>query len=102
VNDANGWTPLCYALFGWLREVARFLIAIGAKAGKAQVDVAALAMYNGERNPVDLVLVGSKTDDAVYKPATTRFATGKNHINEIVVPQGTKTFCSMHRSSLLR
>jgi hypothetical protein len=104
VLDAGGWTPLCYALFYGENEIAHFLLSLGAKPEKAAIDAGLLALYNGDRDLADTVLLTSKSDPSttVFRPSSTRFASERNApLVEIVVPAGTKQLSKMYRETVL-
>jgi hypothetical protein len=104
ILDAGGWTPLCYALFYGENEIAQFLLSLGAKPEKAQIDVGLLALYDGDRDLADTVLLTSKTDPnaVVFRPSSAKFASERNaRLEEIVMPAGTKQVSKLYRETVL-
>jgi hypothetical protein len=103
VLDAAGWTPLCHALFYGQNEIAHFLLSLGAKPENALIDVGLLALYNGDRDLTDTVLLTSKADPnaVVLRPSSARFASERNAwIVEIIVPDGTKQVSRLYRETV--
>jgi hypothetical protein len=103
--DGNGWTPLVYALFYGENDIARFLLSFGSKPEKGEIDVGTLALYNGDKELLETVLLSAGKREAnasIFRPICTKFAAGKNAaITEILVPVGTKRFYKMYRDAPL-
>ncbi|KAH0790159.1 ARF GAP-like zinc finger-containing protein [Histomonas meleagridis] len=87
VQDLNGWTPLCYAVFYRNVEVVKFLIDFGAQPDKAGIDLFTLVLIINDEEMNKLLLDKAATTPKmrVYAPRTTKFAPqGKEDLKEIV------------------
>lgn len=91
ITDCNGWTPLTYALVYDHRNIAKFLLQMGANPAKASVDMVALACKTGDPDIIGQVLALAKYDPSAshtYKPACTEFVSSVNSaISEVVIPE---------------
>jgi hypothetical protein len=101
--DGNGWTPFCYALFYGENEIAKFLLAMGAIPEKANMDICALAFYNGDKELINVVLqlpefMGTSPEELII--SSNRFARGRNIMTaRIRIPQATKELAKLYKGA---
>jgi hypothetical protein len=104
VCDSGGWTPLCYALFYNEIEIAKFLLAMGANAHRATIDICSLAVYTGEKDIIAAVLADAEFDEkatAELMPSSKKFARGRNAtIDKIRITPEIKQMVKIYRQTM--